>query len=350
MSSRRALLAPLALAVALSAGTSAGAPNAPTPPEPADVTSAREAFVAGARLAKDAQWGEALAAFERSEKLHPHAATTYNIGACYRAMGRYTMARRWFAQALSENGAAGGSQLADGVATEIHAYVDEMDRVVATYEVTLDPPDADIAVDGRALEGRASSATPSPATPPVYVAGTMPPGPGQPLEGLTKGKFRLVVDPGTHVVVVSRKGFSDVVERLVAAPGSVTSLSLELATLPASLHIASDREHAVVAVNDMDVGIAPVTLSRPAGAYHVLVREKGFVTYETDALLHPGERVDLLAQLKPEKPALTQRWWFWTAAGVVVAGAAVGTYFATRPAPERPALNGGGLGWTVKTP
>lgn len=45
---------------------------------------------------------------------------------------------------------------------------------------------------------------------------------------------------------------------------------------------------------------------------------------------------------------LTQRWWFWT--GVVVAGAAITTYALTRPDPERPAVNGGGLGGAVRSP
>jgi hypothetical protein len=81
-----------------------------------------------------------------------------------------------------------------------------------------------------------------------------------------------------------------------------------------------------------------------------LVRRKGYDPYEVDAVLQPGGKVDLSAPLHPERTALTQRWWFWTAAGVVVAGAATGTYFLTRPTPDRPALNGGGLGWTVKAP
>ncbi len=45
----------------------------------AEIEQAREAFVRGSELAKDAQWGAALTSFERSAKLRPHAWTTYNI-------------------------------------------------------------------------------------------------------------------------------------------------------------------------------------------------------------------------------------------------------------------------------
>src|SRR5262249_16858609 len=55
-----------------------------------DADAARAAFVEGTTLVKNAQWAEALAAFERADKLKSHPVTTYNIAACERAMGRYT--------------------------------------------------------------------------------------------------------------------------------------------------------------------------------------------------------------------------------------------------------------------
>jgi hypothetical protein len=106
----------------------------------------------------------------------------------------------------------------------------------------------------------------------------------------------------------------------------------------------------VVTVNALDVGVAPVELSRPAGTYHVVVRSSGFVPYEVDTSLQPGQKTELRAKLEPEQTSLLRRWWFWTAAGVVLAGAAVTTYAVTRPDPERPPVDGGGLGWAVRAP
>ena len=61
------------------------------------------------------------------------------------------------------------------------------------------------------------------------------------------------------------------------------------------------------------------------------------------------EEVNLVAPLSREKIALTQRWWFWTGVAVLVAGAASVTYLVVRKdqTPERPAVDGGGLGWTL---
>ena len=52
----------------------------------------------------------------------------------------------------------------------------------------------------------------------------------------------------------------------------------------------------------------------------------------------PATRVDVLVATPETAPApsvaLYRRWWFWTALGAVVAGAAIGGYAASRPGPR----------------
>ena len=156
------------------------------------------------------------------------------------------------------------------------------------------------------------------------------------------------MDPGAHVFLVSRKGFGDAVLNKTFAPGSVNTLELSLARMPAKLHIEANETGATVSVDSVDVGVAPVDVVRPGGTYSILVRKRGFVAYEGRVLARPGDEASLRAQLVGEKPSLVERWWFWAGAGTIVAGAAVTTYFLARPEPERPPLSGGGLGWTLK--
>jgi hypothetical protein len=137
-----------------------------------------------------------------------------------------------------------------------------------------------------------------------------------------------------------------VIQKTVA-PGAKVDLDLVLDRLPATLRIESNEAGALVSVNDRDVGPAPVDVSRPAGRYQVSVRKGGFDPYDTTVVVDAGELLRMRAPLKPEKPAITRRWWFWTAAGVVVTGTALATYFAVRPDPTRPDVNGGSLGWKV---
>jgi PEGA domain len=51
----------------------------------------------------------------------------------------------------------------------------------------------------------------------------------------------------------------------VFAPGDATALELDLDRLPATLRISASRAGAVVSVDGIDVGAAPLDLSRPAG-------------------------------------------------------------------------------------
>jgi hypothetical protein len=342
---RPRLVAGLVALLLASAPPRAGADDLPSPdagPDADATARARAAFVAGAELAALMLWGEALVRFEESARLRPHAGTTYNIGVCQRSLGQYTRARATLRRALAEDARAGGGELAEDIEGNIAAHLAELELVIASLEVTLAPRRARISVDGRPLEhaGDADGA-------PVLIAGTLAAGPGR---APPAGRFRLFLDPGRHVFVISRKGFSDAVVEREVAPGSRGVLALELERLPGTLHIAASEPRAAVAVDGVDIGLAPVVLSRPAGSYHVRVQKDGFDPYETDVTLSAAQRVDLLAPMRLEEPGLHERWWFWATLGGAIASAVVTTYVATRPEPERAPLDGGSLGWTIRVP
>ena len=331
--------AALLLLAALSLPAVARGDDATLAPD-AQTTEAREAFLKGAALVAKAEWAEALASFETAARLKPHAIATFNIGACQRAMGQYTRARASFAAALAQNDKAGGGQLSQSLASEATGYVHELDGLLAHAQVDLDPPGAKIAIDGRPLdvvEGAAGV--------PHAVAGRRAPGPPEPAPGKS---FEVVLDPGAHVVVLSRSGYADAVLNQTFAPGSTLPLVLALDTLPGTIHVASNRGDAVVKIDDADVGSVPVDVSRHQGSYHVVVRKKGYVAYDAQVVVRPGERVDVEANMDEDRPALYERWWFWAGAGTLLTGAAVSTYFLARPTPERPPPDGGSLGWAVR--
>lgn len=306
-------------------------------PEDEELKRARALYGEGLELVKKAQWSDALSAFERSYALRPHAMTTYNIGACERALGRYTRARVALLRALAEEQAR-PEQLPPSQIEEAKGYVAEIERILAQVAVTLEPSEAGIAVDGRPLEAGAGG---------TLVAGIATPGAGKPP---ASGKFELVLDPGAHLITLTRKGYADVVVNRTFTPGQRGELRLELEKLPATLHVSSSVERAIVTVNDVDVGMAPVDVQRRAGTYRVVVKRQGFHPYQAQVVVNAGEETDLRAALVAETTPVTKKWWFWTAATVIVAGAAATTYYATRtePDPRRPALDGGSLGWAAQ--
>ena len=305
-----------------------------------DVARARELFARGAALVRTAQWTEALAAFEESSRLRPHPITTYNMGACERALGRYTAAQATLERALAEEAVT--AKLPESLRTEAKTYLQEMERLLVHIQLTVTPSDAAVAVDGRPLQ-----TTDRPDGHRVLVAGRRAAGRG---EALPAASVEVVLDPGTHLITLSRKGFTDALTNRTFAPGKHTALVLNLEKLPATLRVSSNQEKSLVRVDRIDVGYAPIEIQRPAGPYMIYVEKPGFSSYEARIKVNPGEETDIRARLSPTP--LTQKWWFWTAVGVVATGAVVGTYFATRsePAPQRPPLDGGDLGWVVKVP
>jgi hypothetical protein len=302
-----------------------------------DTTQAREHFKRGIAQVRAAEWARALDSFRQSALLKAHAVTSYNIGACLRAMGRYTAARRSFMDALVRNASTPG-ELPKALTKDSSRYLKEIDKLLVRARVTVAPADALIAVDGAPLVREGDN---------LMVAGVRDAGPGAKVP-LTK--FTLLLDPGAHVVIMNRKGYDQAALNVTYKPGDKPALDLSMDRLPATLHIAANTDGAIVKLDGRSVGFVPLELQRPAGAYRVAVEHDGYTPYASSVRVKPGEEVTLRANLVEEEPSVLETWWFWTAAGVVITGAVVGTYFATRPEAERPPLNGGGLGWVVPIP
>jgi len=294
---------------------------------------AKTAFAQGTAFVRSAQWAEALGAFERAESARHHPVTLFNIGACERALGRYTRARLTLERAL-EGAATNDGQLPASLAQDARAYLAEIDAIAVHLALAVWPPGVRITVDGRPLDPHGAELS----------AGVLPAGPGAPLPG---PKVMIVLEPGAHVLVLSRAGFADAVLRRSYSAGERPAENIVMSLLPASLSVASNVPVATVTLDGIDVGAAPVVLSRPPGRYALLVRKSGYSGYASTVTLDGGQVLALDATLHPEKPSLLTRWWFWTGVGVLVAGAVTSTYFLTRPVPSREEVGGGTLGWRI---
>lgn len=337
MSSLRSLLLFVVLGVASLAALPRVASASDAAPEPDGADTARADYARGNELARATQWGEALAAFESSLRVRPHALTLYNIGVCERVLGRATRARERFREALAraERDAA---ELAPTLREEAAGFVAEYARLLARVNVNLSPADAGLAVDGRPLRERREGDRV------VLEAGVEPPGIGK---APPSSAFELELDPGTHVITVSRAGYRDVVVTRDFAGGRGPALDLVLAHLPATLHVSASQPDALVRVGSVDVGIAPIDVTRPAGTYRIAVVRDGYTRVLNDVTLAPGEEASLRAELALERTPITKRWWFWVSAAAVLATGAVVTYAVTRPTPEPAPYDGGSAGWVV---
>jgi hypothetical protein len=222
LASASALAAPLAIGQPKPEASPATTPDSPPVAGPAispAVAEARAAFQEGIAFAKAERWALALQALEHSEALHPHAVTTYDIGYCELQLGHLTRARKSLAKSLADNHARGEVELPPDLLAAAQKYLSELDQQLARVTVTI-TPGAALAVDGRPLELGESSGPQL-----VLVAGTRDVGQA---EVPASFSFEVLVDPGTHVFVLSTKGRADVVANETLAPGSQISLQLRV--------------------------------------------------------------------------------------------------------------------------
>jgi hypothetical protein len=330
----------IAIAVALTFAFVVARPLRADDAAPEDAkTESRRLFAEGVDGVKRLQYGDALVRFEKAYALYPFAVTSLNIGICERALGHYVRARIAFVRALSEHEAAGGTALSQSSVEDARAFLKEIDGLLSKTKVSIRPAEATIAVDGRPLSSMDLSGSA------VQAAGVAPAGPGQ---VAPSGNFDLVLDPGSHVFVVSRKGFSDAVVNRVMKPGDNGELLLELATLPATIRVSSAVKGAIVKVGKSDVGPTPVDVLRPAGTYPLVVQKEGFVDYETSLSVKAGEEAKIDAVLVETKMNVAEQWWFWTSIAAAAGTVGLVTYFATRPEPDPAPYNGGTSGWVAQ--
>jgi hypothetical protein len=180
----------------------------------------RQAFLQGTELARNEQWREALAAFERASALRAHPVVTYNIAFCERALGRYTRARHAFLAAVATHEEGSEGKLPDDMFRSVRGYLGELDGLIARVTITLQPADAAIAIDGRPL----ATADPA-ASPPLLTAGVKPAAdPQRPIAA----SFVLLVDPGTHTIVLQKDGLPDEVIPARFTAGEVGAMTLTM--------------------------------------------------------------------------------------------------------------------------
>jgi PEGA domain len=158
--------------------------------------AANAAYQRGNLLDERGELVEALAAFERAYKLMPAYQVLYNIGGVNLKLGRLASARRAYAQYLE----LGGPALSPERTATVHRYLEELSQKTATLTLQLNVP-ALVHVDGVQFES-------------TQVTG-------------------LILEPGDHVLRVTKPGFEPLEKVLRTTDGENLHLVLPLERLSA---------------------------------------------------------------------------------------------------------------------
>jgi hypothetical protein len=115
---------------------------------------------------------------------------------------------------------------------------------------------------------------------------------------------------------------------MVTAGGPLT-VRLALVALPRTgkLRLRVSQARAEVRMDGRVIGVAPLEVELDAGGHSLEVSARGFALHRSEVLITAGQQrlVDVVLEKEQgpmRKERIYEKWWFWTAIGVVAAGGA----------------------------
>lgn len=222
-----------------------------------------EHFSLGVRLYQTKNFSGALAEFEEAYRLRPTPSSLQNIALCQRALFRYTEAIDTLERMLREH--AGAVEAEDERAA--HEAIQEMQPMVATVVIYMEPPDAILKIDGRIVEGI--------------------------------GERRVRLNVGEHRVEAEAARYRPL-EQVVNLAGGARTLSVRLETNVAELTVVAEDAEAAVAIDGVPRSFGAWTGELLADERHVIqVYRTGYTTTTMEVTLEQGERRTVRVVLGP---------------------------------------------------
>lgn len=287
------------LAIVLGSGRVAVAKPPSAPPSSVEKRAA-QLKQEGNRAMDTGRPADALELYKRAYEASPDPALLYNQARAHQALTNYVDAFDLLARFRAE---APPSLLAkiDG----FDALVEELSGRIHTLSIAGAPDGTELRINGRS-------------------AGTTP----------LQAPLRL--SAGQVLVEARREGFSPVERRISLEGGRASTIELTLTPIvtTAVVVVRASVAGATATVDGAHRGTTPFEVVVDPGPHDVVVSKGGFLPARSRVVVAAGERRVTTLTLDAE-PGLLSRWWFWTAAGVLVAGGAA-TYVALTTEREAP--------------
>lgn len=268
---------------------------AQTPPSSPD--EARAAYEQGVGSLAEGRFHDAALALERSSRLRPLPVVTYNLALAYRGLGRYGDAVQAFERYLRSPEATASPERLSAIREELA----ELRRAVVRVSTSVQPPDASLTVDGRALAPLAAGES-------------------------------LALDPGTHVFEWTAVDHRSERRELACAPGASLTLDVRLVPLQEGrLAIDVTPPSASVWLDGRPLAVGALDGPSPPGEHHVELSAPGYVTARRTVRVGATGLVRLSVSLERTR---TPSWVLPTAlagTAAVLGALAVGLYFGLRP-------------------
>lgn len=285
-------------AIALLCGCLAAPAWSEPSPAPDKVKEARRLFDLGLSQADRSMWGQALENFQASRALMDRPSTLFNIGNALVRLGRYAegiIALEEYMRTPEGN--------AKAARRKAHELLDLALRSVATVEVVLAPPEAELKVDGLDV-----------------------PGSGE--------RRRLTLDPGLHSIEAKAKGYSAGARRQQVAGGETSTIELALtpeAPSRGKIVARSPTLGALLFIDDREVGRGAAAVEVEPGSHQVEAKAPGHAPLRRVLEVSAGGTHEVELALVPLAPAappaaaeessILSSPWLWLAVGTAAAAA-----------------------------
>lgn len=252
---RRLLTIALVSSVALPLAAKPAAKPAPIKPAAsasasaplsAEELEARKHFDIGLKLYKEKLFESALVEFEQSYKVVPRPSALRNMAQCQRDMKHFAEAYAAYEKLLSVH----ASQLTAKEVDAIKKAIKDLESVTGTLAFTVSEAEAMVVIDGREIG-------PTPLSAPVRV------------------------DVGPHVVRVTKAGFEPFEQSVKVLATQSLSVDAKLIKDVKTGHVTvKDKNDAKVHVwiDDVDRGVAPVSVDLTPGAHIVELKGEGLAS------------------------------------------------------------------------
>jgi len=149
----------------------------------------------------------------------------------------------------------------------------------------------------------------------------------------------LLVAAGSRTFELSIDGYEPARQTLTVASGTPLDLKAELKLIPKTgkIRISSPVPRATVSIDGKPVGIVPLEVDLSGGGHTLEVIAPDHQTHRGELVVTVGQTrdvaiaLDKIVVLKTASRPWYKKWYVVAPIGVVVVGAGVGSYLATRP-------------------